>query len=137
MSGLDDYIYMLKQLGYSVKFTEDQTFMSIVVRLSKNGMSFQQSIPLDDILNLALSLETVKMNVLMSMRKKLDNKLKERDMPRWTDHQVEVLTDISDRLVRYGEDQENESLRTQLRSIAREVKNIIPMEMIKMKGEEK
>lgn len=137
MSGLDDYIYMLKQLGYSVKFVEDQTFKLIVVRLSKNGMSFQQSIPLDDILNLALSLETVKMNVLMSMRKKLDNKLKERDIPRWTDHQVELLTDISDRLVRYGEDQGNESLRIQLRSIAREVKNIIPMEMIKMKGEEK
>lgn len=137
MSGLDDYIYMLKQLGYSVKFTEDQTFGLIVVRLSKNGMSFQQGIPLDDISNLALSLETVKMNVLMAMRKKLDNKLKERDMPRWTDHQVELLTDISDRLVRYGEDQENESLRTRLRSIAREVKNIIPMEMIKMKGEEK
>ena len=137
MSGLDDYIYMLKQLGYSVKFVEDQTFKLIVVRLSKNGMSFQQSIPLDDILNLALSLETVKMNVLMSMRKKLDNKLKERDIPRWTDHQVELLTDVSDRLVQYGEDQGNESLRIQLRSIAREVKNIIPMEMIKMKGEEK
>lgn len=137
MSGLDDYIYMLKQLGYSVKFVEDQTFKLIVVRLSKNGMSFQQSIPLDDILNLALSLETVKMNVLMSMRKKLDNKLKERDIPRWTDHQVELLTDISNRLVQYGEDQGNESLRIQLRSIAREVKNIIPMEMIKMKGEEK
>ena len=137
MSGLDDYIYMLKQLGYSVKFTEDQTFGLIVVRLSKNGISFQQGIPLDDILNLALSLETVKMNVLMAMRKKLDNKLKERDMPRWTDHQVEALTYISDRLVQYGEDQGNESLRTQLRSIAREVKNIIPMEMIKMKGEEK
>lgn len=137
MSGLDDYIYMLKQLGYSVKFTEDQTFGSIVVRLSKNGISFQQGIPLYDISNLVLSLETVKMNVLMAMRKKLDNKLKERDMPRWTDHQVELLTDISDRLVRYGEDQENESLRIQLHSIAREVKNIIPMEMIKMKGEEK
>lgn len=137
MSDLDDYIYMLKQLGYSVKFINNQTFKSIVVRLSKNGMSFQQSIPLDDLTDYVLDLETVKMDVLMVMRKKLDNKLKERYMPRWTDYQVEALTDISDRLVRYGEDQGNESLRTQLRSIAREVKNIIPMEMIKMKGEEK
>lgn len=137
MSELDDYSYMLKQLGYSVKFIEDQTFGSIAVRLSKNGMSFQQDIPLDDLTNYVLGLETIKMNVLMTMRKKLDNKLKERDMPRWTDYQVEALTDISERLRQYAHGQTNESVRLRFESMATEVKNIIPMEMIKMKGEEK
>lgn len=137
MSALDDYVYMLKQQGYSVMFKNHQPEHLIMVRLSKNGLNFQRAIPLDDISNTVLGLESVKLDVLMYMRKELDKELKVNENPRWTDYQVEALTYISESLTQYAYSETNTSLRTKLRSIATEVKNVIPMEMIKMKGEEK
>lgn len=134
MSNLDDYIYMLRQQGYSVMFSEYFGANSIRVRLSKNGLHLEKYIPYDDMLRLCLDQETIKMNVLMEMRKELDKTLEQFEKPRWNDYQAHTLTDISDRLVRYGEDQTDENLRTKLRSIATEIKNVIPMGMVRRNG---
>lgn len=137
MSRLDDCIYMLKQQGYSAMFTEYVGGDVLRIRISKNGVNLQKDIPLHNIERCILGTEQTKMNILMDMRKELDESLRTNNAPRWNDYQAHALIDISDRLVRYGEDQENESLRVQLRSIATEIRNIIPMEMVRRKGEEK
>lgn len=137
MSGLDDYIYELSELGYRVMFTEHLDTNSSAVQLSKNGRHLRKIIPLEDMSYIMLDEEKFKINLLNYMKKELDEELKEDETPRWTDYQVDALTDISEKLTQLSDNVISECFRTKLRSIAREVKNIIPMEMIKMKGEEK
>lgn len=60
----------------------------------------------------------------------LEKQLRRFSMSNLEDYISERLTQLSDNVI-------NESLRTKFRSIATEVKNVIPMAMIKMKGEEK
>ena len=137
MSGLDDYIYMLSELGYRVMFTEPLGTNSFTVQLSKNGRHLRKIIPLEDMPYFMLDAEKFKINLLNDMKKELDAELKEDETPRWTDYQVDALTVISEKLTQLSDNVISECFRTKLRIISTEIKNIIPMEMIKMKGEEK
>lgn len=137
MSNLDDYIYELSELGYRVMFTEHLDTNSLTVQLSKNGRRLRKIIPLEDMSYFILGGEKFKINLLNDMKKELDAELKEDETPRWTDYQVDALTDISEKLTQLSDNVISECFRTKLRSISTEIKNIIPMEMIKMKGEEK
>lgn len=56
---------------------------------------------------------------------------------KWTDYQVEALTNIFKSLRQYAHGQTNESVRLRFENLATEVKNIIPMKTIKKEGEEK
>lgn len=69
---LADCIATLKCLGYSVTIMEVPWIQSISIRLSKNGMNNQRYIPLNDISNSVLGLETIEIDALMAMRKELD-----------------------------------------------------------------
>lgn len=135
MSTLDDYIYFLKQQGYSVMFTKYPLDGTLQIRLSKDGFHLAKMISLFDITNRALGIEQVKENCLRDMKKELDETLKRNNMPRWTDYQVYTLTNISERLMQESYCITNESLRMKLRNIAVEIKNVIPMELIRRKGE--
>lgn len=137
MSRLDDYIYELSELGYRVMFTEHLDTNSSTVQLSKNGRHLRKIIPLEDMSYFMLDAEKFKINLLNDMKKELDAELKEDETPRWTDYQVDALTDISEKLTQLSDNVISECFRTKLRSISTEIKNIIPMEMIKMKGGEK
>ena len=134
MIDLDDYIYMLKQQGYSVMFREEFDKNDICVRLSKNGSHLEKFIPYNDMLNLLFDQETIKRNLLMDMKKELDENLKAFENPRWTDYQVKALTDISECLRQYAHGQTSESVRLRFESLATEVKNVIPMEMVRKNG---
>lgn len=134
---LEKYIESLENQGYYVMFTECLDCSLLRIRISKSGLNIVRYIPLYDSGNYILGIEKIKMNVLMDMVKELNANLKTNNNPRWTDYQVEALTDISNRIIQYGDHQSDNSLRSRLHSIATEVKNVIPMAMIKMKGEEK
>lgn len=134
MSNLDDYIHALSELGYRVMFCEHLDTNSISVQLSKNGRHLRKIIPLEDMSYFMLGVEKFKINLLKDMKKELDAELKEDEAPRWTDYQVDALTDISERLTQLSDNVISERFRTKLRSIATEVKNIIPMEMVRRNG---
>ena len=137
MSNLEGYIYELSELGYHVMFTEHLDTNSSAVQLSKNGRHLRKIIPLEDMSYFMLDAEKFRINLLNDMKKELDAELEEDETPRWTDYQVDTLTDISEKLTQLSDNVISECFRTKLRSISTEIKNIIPMEMIKMKGEEK
>lgn len=134
MSNLDDYIYALSELGYRVMFCEHLDTNSISVQLSKNGRHLRKIIPLEYMSHFMLGVEKFKINLLKDMKKELDAELKEDEAPRWTDYQVDALTDISERLTQLSDNVISERFRTKLRIIATEVKNIIPMEMVRRNG---
>lgn len=134
MSQLNDYIRLLTDQGYFVMFVDDVSTNSTRAQISKNGNHVSRIIPLHDIGNLLLGVDTVKLNYLIDMRKELDAELKKDETPRWTNYQVEALTDISEALMSCADNAINESFRIKLRSIATEIKNIIPMEMVRKNG---
>ena len=133
--GLNLCIEYLKSMGYSVMFTNDLSKNLLVIRLGKSGMYLQKCIPMDDRTVYVLGEEQVKINYLSEMRKELDEELKKTNYPRWTNYQIETLNAISSALEQLAYTVTSERLRRRLLENSIMVKNVIPMELIKMKGE--
>lgn len=120
---LSNYIMHLRNIGYEIYDSYDAVENKKIVSLVKGNLKHSVRIDMLDLSGMSeMEKEFFMKKVLRDLNKEFNT-----NYPIWTDRQIAVLTDISDKLIQYGEDYGDESIRNKLRILAAEIKDLMPI----------